>query len=81
MGNVEIITLSEKGQVVLPKKVRDDLKLKQGTKLLLVEKSGKICLTKADALFKEKNASAILSEKSLAKAWLSKEEDEAWKCL
>ncbi len=81
MVSVEIVTVSGKGQVVLPKKIRNSLKITQGTKLLLVERKGEICLKKTDSLFNEKNATAILSEKSLAKAWLSKEEDEAWKNL
>lgn len=81
MAGVEIVTVSGKGQVVLPKKIRNNLKITQGTKLLLVERKGEICLKKADFIMNEKNFTLIASEKALAKQWLTKEEDEAWKNL
>ena len=81
MGKVEIITVSKKGQVVLPKNVREEMRISQGSKLLLIEKGGKITLSKLDPLLKDKSFTMLASEKSLAKDWLSKEEDEAWKNL
>ncbi len=77
MTQVEIITVSKKGQVVLPKKTREEMAIEQGSKLLLVEKSGKIILTKVDQLLEEEFSTMLASEKSLAKDWLSKEEEEA----
>ena len=86
MSEVEIITVSKKGQIVLPKKIRTDLKISQGTKLLLVEEKGEINLKKVDELLKKKKSKKVsftmlASEKSLAKDWLSKEDEEAWKEL
>jgi len=86
MSEVEIITVSKKGQIVLPKKIRNDLKISQGTKLLLVEEEGEINLKKVDELLKKKKSKKVsftllASEKSLAKDWLSKEDEEAWKDL
>ena len=81
MTEVQIITLSKKGQIVLPKKVRDELRVEQGSKLLLVERQGKVTLTKLDNLLKKKVSTLLLSEKSLAKDWLLPEEDEAWNNL
>ncbi len=81
MTQVEIITVSKKGQVVLPKNVREEMRLSQGSKLLLVEKGGKVTLSKLDSLLRDKSFSLLASEKSLAKDWLSKEEDETWKDL
>jgi len=81
MTQVEIITVSKKGQVVLPKNVREEMRVSQGSKLLLVEKEGKATLSKLDALVKDKSFTLLASEKSLAKDWLSKEEEEAWKDL
>ena len=81
MTQVEIITVSKKGQVVLPKKVREEMNVSQGSKLLLIEKEGKATLSKLDPLLKDKSFTLLASEKSLAKDWLSKEEEEAWKNL
>ena len=86
MTQVEIITVSKKGQVVLPKKVREELSIVSGSKLFLVQRKGEVTLKKVEALIsKEKNNdqlfTALASEKSLAKDWLSKEEDDAWKNL
>ena len=81
MTQVEIITVSEKGQVVLPKRIREEMKIDKGSRLLLVEKEGKATLSKLDTLMKDKSFTLLASEKSLAKDWLSKEEEEAWKDL
>ena len=81
MTEVEIITLSEKGQIVLPKRVREEMGVGRGSKLLLVEKQGRATLTKVDDLLKEKFSALLAPERSLAKDWLSKEEEEAWKNL
>jgi len=85
MTQVEIITVSKKGQVVLPKNVREQMHIGDGSKLLLVQKDNKVTLSKVDSLLKEddheKLVTALASEKALAKDWLSKEEDEAWKDL
>jgi AbrB family looped-hinge helix DNA binding protein len=86
MTQAEIITVSKKGQVVLPKDIREELGIETGTKLFLVQKKDKLTLTKIDSLLeKEKREEGLFttlaSEKSLAKSWLSKEEDEAWKGL
>ena len=81
MTQVEIITVSKKGQVVLPKRIREEMKIDKGSRLLLVEKEGKATLSKLDTLMKDKSFTLLASEKSLAKDWLSKEEEDAWKDL
>ena len=81
MSNVEVVTLSEKGQIVLPKKVRREVGLSKGNKMLLVEKNGKITLIKVNEIMQKEFSTLLASEKSLAKDWLSKEEEKAWKNL
>lgn len=86
MTQVEIITVSKKGQVVLPKEVREALRIDSGSKLFLVQRKGEVTLKKVESLIEKEKQSdklftAFASEKSLAKDWLSKEEDEAWKDL
>jgi AbrB family looped-hinge helix DNA binding protein len=40
----EITTMSQKGQVVIPQKIRKNLKLKQGTRLLVYAKNGLVMM-------------------------------------
>ena len=65
--------MSSRGQVVIPLDMREDIK--EGDKLIIIRRDNEIILKKSIP------ESAILSEKSLAKTWLNKKEDEAWKDL
>ena len=40
----ELVTVGEKGQIVIPKKIRDDLKIGKGTKLLVSKDRDKITI-------------------------------------
>ncbi len=65
--------MSSRGQVVIPLDMREDIK--EGDKLVVIRKDDEIILKKSIP------ESAILSEKSFAKTWLNKKEDEVWKDL
>ena len=85
MASVEIVTVSEKGQIVLPKKTREKLMVSKGTRLLLVENKGTIVLSKAEKIIKEKKSTKgistyIASEKVLKKDWDFKG-DDVWNGL
>lgn len=71
----EIITVGEKGQIVIPKKIREDLNITKGTKLMISEDKDKIAImpVKMD----EKHILMLLSENSLKKTWNNKY-DERW---
>jgi len=71
----EIITVGEKGQIVIPKKFRQDLKISKGTKLFIAEEKDRIIVKplKLD----EKHILMLLSETSLKKTWDNKY-DERW---
>ncbi len=80
MTEVSVVTMSEKGQIVLPKKTRENLKLKRGDKLLLVEENDRVSLAKMDSLLKKKRsmegiATMLASEKTLEKDWKFKGDD------
>ncbi|MEM2922547.1 MAG: AbrB/MazE/SpoVT family DNA-binding domain-containing protein [Nitrososphaerota archaeon] len=47
--SIEVSTVSEKGQVTIPKEVRDHLTIKPGDKVLFVIEDGKVSLTKPGA--------------------------------
>ena len=71
----ELITVGEKGQIVIPKKMRDGLKIEKGTQLLVSEDKDKITIkpVKLD----EKHLFMLLSETSLKKTW-DNPYDERW---
>ncbi|MBI2670591.1 AbrB/MazE/SpoVT family DNA-binding domain-containing protein [Candidatus Woesearchaeota archaeon] len=71
----EIITVGEKGQIVIPKKIREELKIIKGTKLIITEDKDKISIKpiKID----ERHLLMLLSETSLKKTWNNKY-DERW---
>ena len=71
----EVITIGEKGQIVIPKKIRNDFKLDKGTKLLIMEEKGKITIK--PIRLDGKHLFMLLSEKSLKKTW-DNIYDERW---
>ena len=71
----EVITVGEKGQIVIPKKIREEFKISKGTKLIVSEDKDKISIkpVKLD----EKHILMLLSESSLKKTW-DNPYDERW---
>lgn len=71
----DLLTVGEKGQIVIPKKFREDLKIKKGTKLLISEDNDNLVIkpVKLD----EKHILMLLSESSLKKTWDNKY-DKRW---
>jgi len=70
---IDTTKMSSRGQVVIPLDMRKDIK--EGDKLIVIRKDDEIILKK------EIPETALMSEKSLAKAWLSKEDEEAFAYL
>ena len=71
----ELVTVGEKGQIVIPKKMRDDLKIEKGTKLLIIEDKDKITIKPVK--MSEKHLLMLLSETSLKKTW-NNPYDDRW---
>ena len=69
----EVVTVGEKGQIVIPKKMRKELKIEKGTKLIVSEDKNKITIkpVKLD----EKHILMLLSEISLKKTWANSYDD------
>lgn len=72
--------ITSKGQIAIPKDIREIEGFKEGTKIAILAFENRIELRPLDQI-NEKMFSALASEKTLAKDWLSKEDDEAWKDL
>ena len=84
---IETITLSSKGQIVIPERTRKRFNIKKGSRLVLFERGNSMLLKKeseVDNLLieEEKRENAgwlILAEKSLKEVWDNKKDDEVWK--
>ena len=82
MGLIEVRTakVTEKGQIAIPKDIRDIEGFKEGSKIAVLAFDDRIELRPLKSI-KGGRIAALLSEKALAKEWNTKEEDEAWKNL
>ena len=83
---MEIISVSSKGQIVIPERVRKYLKINAGTRLVLIEREGTLMLKKEDQVVrhieegerKEEFGWMVLAEKSLKEIWDNPKDDKAW---
>lgn len=60
MSEIDVVTVSSRGQVSIPADVRRELDLEKGTKLLVVSRGDNILLKKVDETFVEKSLEEIL---------------------
>ena len=72
--------ITEKGQIVIPKDIRNLKGFKEGAKIAVLAFEDRIELRPVGRIT-QKMFTALASEKSLAKDWNSKEDDRAWKNL
>ena len=77
---VKTAKITEKGQIAIPKDIRDIEGFKEGSKVAILAFEDRIELRPMNQI-NEKMFTALASEKSLAKLWNTKEEDKAWKHL
>ncbi|PPA80133.1 MAG: SpoVT / AbrB like domain protein [ANME-2 cluster archaeon HR1] len=73
-------TITRKGQISIPKRIRDIEDFKEGEKIAILAYDDRIELRSMKQI-DERMHTAFASEKVLAKDWNTKEEDEAWKNL
>ena len=73
-------TITRKGQISIPKRIRDIEGFKEGEKIAIIAYDDRIELRSMKQV-EESMQTAFASEKVLAKDWNNKEEDEAWKDL
>ena len=74
------VTITGKGQIAIPKGIRNLKGFREGSKIAVLAFKDRIEL-RPMRKFSEGMLTAIASEKALAKDWLSKEDEEAWKNL
>ena len=82
MSLVEIrsATITDKGQIAIPKKIRETKGFKEGSTIVILAFDDHIELRPMKQISK-RLATAIASEKSLSHDWDSEEEQDAWKNL
>ncbi len=71
----EVVTVGEKGQIVIPKKMRDHYKIEKGTKLLVREEGASLMIS--PIMLDDKHLFMLASEESLKKIW-DNSYDERW---
>jgi len=80
--DIRTATITEKGQICIPNVARNLAGFREGTKISVVVYTDRVELR---PLKKEKMNESLLcmlaSENALAKNWMSKEDEEAWKDL
>lgn len=74
------VTITSKGQIAIPKEMRDLEGFREGTKVAIIAFEDHVELRPLKQINK-KMFTILASEKTLAKDWLSKEDEEAWKNL
>jgi len=83
---IEVIHVSSRGQIVIPEKVRKNLGIKSGSKLILLEKGEDIILKKEEQVLQhledphqETIGWLALAEQSLREVWDNPKDEEVWK--
>jgi AbrB family looped-hinge helix DNA binding protein len=82
MEDIKTVKISDKGQISIPKDIREALNLKEGETLIMITDGKKITLEKKDSLMKkirshEGKDNMLMSEHVLKKDW-DNDYDERW---
>lgn len=77
---IKTTKITGKGQIAIPKHIRAQEGFKEGMKIALLAFEDRVELRPLSQL-SEKMFTALASEKVLAKDWLSREDERAWKNL
>ena len=77
---IKTVTITEKGQIAIPKVIRMLEGFKEGSKISIIAYQDKIELRPMKKM-SEEMFPALISEEVLAETWNTLEEDEAWKNL
>lgn len=76
---MKTITVSEKGQIAIPNKIREDLGIEQGDELVIIQFKDKILIEKAqrtEQILKDDFKDILkFSENSLKEIWNNKSDD------
>ncbi len=74
-GGIRVISVSSKGQIVIPEEFRKELNLKKGTHLVMIKEGSTLFLKREKDVKDEFFDLLKISEKSLEDIWGSEKED------
>ncbi len=80
MGSITTTTLSEKGQIVIPKEIREKANLKKGDKLIILLKNEKFLIEKLSSVeehLSDEFDELLQASESSTDFWDNKE-DQVW---
>ena len=78
---VKTVTITSKGQIAIPREMRDIEGFREGSKIAVIAYKDRVELRPMKQITKKFVGTELASEKSLARRWNTKEEDDAWKSL
>ena len=76
-SSIKVVSVSSKGQIVIPQDFRTRLKLRKGSHIVIIEEGGILLLKKEEDVKDEFSDMMKRSESSLKDVWESKE-DAIW---
>lgn len=84
---MEIVKTSSRGQLVIPEHIRKKYNIKEGTRLILIERGGRIILEKEEKIKEilnkkfdiEEKGWSSLAEESLKEVWDNKKDEKVWR--
>ncbi len=74
-GGIRVISVSSKGQIVIPEEFREELNLKKGSNLVMIKEGNTLFLKREGDVKDEFSDLLKISEKSLEDIWGSRKED------
>lgn len=77
---MKTVKITEKGQIAIPKDIRELEGFEEGDKIAILAFEDRVELRPLKQ-FNEQMFTLLASERALAKDWLSKEDEAAWKNL
>lgn len=83
---IDIINVSSRGQIVIPGRIRKSMGIKEGSKLVAIERNDELVLKKESELLKKLESTdrkeeagwLALAEKSLKDIWDNEKDDKIW---
>ncbi len=82
---IETITVSSRGQIVIPERVREELGIEEGEKLVLIKDEKRVILEKENDFLQslrnreERKSWIALGEKAFSKMWDNEKDERVWK--
>ena len=83
---IGVVNVSSRGQIVIPELIRKRLGIKEGSKLVAIEKNGALILKREEDIMKNLESTDIkeekgwlaLAEQSLSRIWNNKKDEKVW---